>query len=150
MTCFHMILILSGNPGVRGITNKESDRLVTRVNGEVSKEGIAGSFREHFREVYSGSDTPAHESLKSDFFNKFHTYFDNHANDSISPMYFSWSNMLDILARVKPGKSSSGLIRPEHILHGSLKLPFHLHLLFNSEGEFVYRTGLHRDTVFRN
>ena len=40
--------------------------------------------------------------------------------------------MLDILARIKTGKSSSGLIRPEHVLHGSMKLPLHLHLLYNS------------------
>ena len=62
----------------------------------------------------------------------FHFYYNNHFDDSISAMYFSWSNMLDILAKIKTGKSSGGVIRPEHILHGSLKLPFHLHLLFNS------------------
>ena len=105
---------------------------MTHIIGEISEEGIAGSFREHFRNVYSGSDSPGHEALKSDFFTKFHAYFDNHKNDSLSPMYFSWSNMLDILARIKTGKSSSGLIRPEHVLHGSMKLPLHLHLLYNS------------------
>ena len=63
--------------------NKESDSLVTRVNGEVTKEGIAGAFREHFQNVYSGSESPKHESLKSDFMHDFHFYYNNHFDDSV-------------------------------------------------------------------
>ena len=40
--------------------------------------------------------------------------------------------MVNVMSKMKPGKSSSGLIRLEHIFLGSDKLIFHLHLLFNS------------------
>ena len=64
---------------------------------------------------------------------KFSSYYDEHFDDSISPFYLSWSDMIDILEKVKTGKSSSGQIQPEHIIHGSDKLVFHLHLLFNAK-----------------
>ena len=40
--------------------------------------------------------------------------------------------MVTVLSKIKVGKSSSGILRPEHILHGSTKLALHIHLLFNS------------------
>ena len=39
--------------------------------------------------------------------------------------------MVDIAANVKLGKSSSGLIRPEHVLYGAPELMQHFHILFN-------------------
>ena len=111
--------------------NKDSVSLVTRVDGETDEEGIAGAFREHFRRVYSNSDTPAHESLKTEFNQCFTDYFDRHVNDSIAPCFISWSEMVDVMAKLKLGKATSGYIRPEHIFHGSEKLAMHLHLLFN-------------------
>ena len=36
------------------------------------------------------------------------------------------------MGKLKPGKSSSGPVKPEHIFHGSDKLVLHLHLLFNA------------------
>ena len=112
--------------------NRDADSLVTRVNGETSEEGIAGAFREHFRRVYSNNDTPAHEALKSRFHEQFSQYYANHMNDPIGSCYLSWSDMMSIAGKISTGKSSSGSIRPEHILHGSEKLFLHLHLLFNS------------------
>ena len=82
--------------------------------------------------MYSNNSTPEHESLKSQFCERFSHYFREHIDDSISSWYVSWSEMVAILGRLKTGKSSSGSIRPEHIFHGSEKLAFHLQLLFNS------------------
>ena len=112
--------------------NKESDSLVTRVDGETNPTKIAGAFREHFRRVYSGNNTHAHESLKKEFESKFDCYYRDHIDDSIGPSFVSWNNMVDVLGRLKAGKSSSGHIKPEHIFHGSQKLALHLQLLFNA------------------
>ena len=112
--------------------NKGNDSLVTRVDGETSQGGIAGAFRNHFRRVYSNHNTPAHESLKNEFDEKFSSYFRDHIDDSIGPCYLSWADMVEILGKLRVGKSSSGYIKPEHIIHGSDKLTFHLHLLFNA------------------
>ena len=112
--------------------NKEADSIVTRVDGETTQEGISGAFRNHFRRVYSNHSTPAHESLKEEFHDKFASYYGNHWDDSIAPYYLSWSEMLDIMGRLECGKSSSGRIRPEHIMHCSRKLGIHLLLLFNA------------------
>ena len=112
--------------------NKQVDSPVTRVDGETSEGGIAGAFRNHFRRVYSNHSTPAHESLKSEFHDQFAAYYGSHVHDSISPFYLSWSDMTEVLGKLKTGKSSAGSIRPERVLHGSVKLALHLHLLFNS------------------
>ena len=112
--------------------NQEAGSTVTRVEGEVTKSGIVSAFQTHFQQVYANGDTPSHESLRREFLVKFDNYFTLNVDESIAPMFLSWSDMLDVLSKLKPGKSSSGLIKPEHILHGSVKLALHIHLLFNS------------------
>ena len=47
------------------------------------------------------------------------------------PYLISWSEMMDIVAKIKMGKSSSGMCKPEHVLFGSPLLICHFHLLFN-------------------
>ena len=88
---------------------------MTRVSGETSELGIANAFREHFKRVYTANDAPAHESLKRTFLEKF---------------CLSWPDMLDVMACVNVGKSNASTIKPQHMLHGSEKLVYHLHLLF--------------------
>ena len=110
---------------------KEKNSLVTRVNGETTELGIANAFRDHFQQVYSNNDTPAHESLRKSFYEKFDLYFRENCHDSIASHYLSWENMLEVMEGVKIGKSTAGSIRPEHILYGSEKLVIHLQLLFN-------------------
>ena len=105
---------------------------MTRVDGEVTDRGIAGAFQKHFQRVYSDHNTPMHESLRSEFQEIFSNYFVSHENESISPYFLSWAEMTVIVGKLKTGKSSSGYIKPEHILHGSTKLILHLHLLFNA------------------
>ena len=109
-----------------------NDSPVTRVNGETSEKGIAETFKEHFRNVYSGHDSPTHEMLKSQFYTKFDAYYHTHCHDSIASCYLSWAEMTEVVGKLKAGKSSSGRMKPEHIFHGSTKLILHLHLLFNA------------------
>ena len=111
---------------------KEGDSLVTRVEGETTEIGIADVFCNHFQKVYSGSDSPRHLSLRDEFLLKFNVYQNEHIHDSISPYFASWSDMVNVVGKIKSGKASSGPIRPEHLFHGSPKLLFHLHLLFNA------------------
>ena len=77
-------------------------------------------------------DSPSHEALKSEFSAHFETYSHAHSNDSIGPHFLSWANMVEVVGKLKLGKSSSGFIKPEHVFHGSTKLTLHLHLLFNA------------------
>ena len=112
--------------------NKGKDSLVTRVEGETTETGIAGAFCRHFQRVYSGGNSPQHQSLRDEFLLKFRNYEIERINDTISPYYVSWSDMTEVVKKIKPGKSSSGLIRPEHVLYGSPKLVIHLQLLYNA------------------
>ena len=111
--------------------NKSRDCLVTRINGETDEGGIASAFAGYFESVYSGSDTPEHLALKDEFLQSFSDYRDLHIDDSILPFYLSWNEMVDIAGKIKIGKSSSGLCRPEHILNGCPELLAHFHILFN-------------------
>ena len=54
------------------------ESLVTRVNGETSEMGIANSFRDHFRRVYTHNDAAAHELLKQTFLARFDKYYHDH------------------------------------------------------------------------
>ena len=112
--------------------NKERDSLVTRVDGETCEKNIACAFQTHFQRVYSNNETPAHLSLRNEFYEKFSTYYRSHVHDSIAPYFLSWDDMVEVMRKVDVNKSSSGSVRPEHVLYGSEKLTLHLHLLFNS------------------
>ena len=65
-------------------------------------------------------------------------YSSKHANDSINHLYLSWNDVLDVLSKLKAGKSSASFIKAEHIMYGSPKLAGHLHLLFNAMIQHSY------------
>ena len=109
----------------------KSDSLSTRINGETNGPAIADAFAAYFESVYAGHDTSEHDQLKHKFRTSFADYYAGHINDSISPYFISWSEMLDIASNVKIGKSTAGQIRPEHILYGAPELMYHFHILFN-------------------
>ena len=79
--------------------------MVTRVDGETTDNGIANAFCNHIKRAYSGSGSPAHESLKASFQVRFDEYYRSHCLESIGPYYLSWSDMLEVMAVVKIGKS---------------------------------------------
>ena len=82
--------------------------------------------------MYGGSDTPVHDKMKNDFHDSFSDYFNKHVNDDISPDFLSWADMIDIARKIKLGKATAGLIRPEHFIHGCPSLMRHFQILFNS------------------
>ena len=52
--------------------------------------------------------------------------------DDVTHFFFSWQDMVDMLSKLKPGKSYAGSVRAEHIINGSPKLVAHLHILYNA------------------
>ena len=119
-----------------------SQRLVIqspRVStAKLKKKGIAEAFATYFESVYDNHDTSQHNDLKSEFRTTFSPYFDAHENESLSPHFLSWSEMVDIASNIKIGKSTSGRIRPENVLYGAPELLRHFHLLFNSMIQHSY------------
>ena len=112
--------------------NRANESLVTRVDGEMNEKGIADAFAVHFQGVYSGGDSSAHQSLKSEFEAKFSAYHDNQSSQSISPFLFFWTDITNVISKLENGKSTSSMIKPEHVLNSSVKLAIHLHLFFNA------------------
>ena len=68
-------------------------------------------------------------------------------HDNIGEYMFTWQDMVDMMYKLKTGKSYSGFVRAEHILHGSPKLAIHLHILFNAmlQHSFIPSLLLHGD-----
>ena len=111
--------------------NKSGDGSATRINGKTEAKDIADTFATYFESVYGNNETPEHINLKTKFEEQYSQYYANHINDNIMPYLISWSEMMDIVAKIKMGKSSSGMCKPEHVLFGSPLLICHFHLLFN-------------------
>ena len=111
--------------------NKMGPTVSTRIDGETEDERIASAFAGYFSTVYGGNDTDQHIALNQEFYHRFSDYFADHINDSLSPYFLSWADMVDIAAKIKLGKSVSGSIKPEHFIYGSPELLVHFHLLFN-------------------
>ena len=65
--------------------SKGESSMVTRVDGETTDNGIANAFCNHIKRAYSGSDSPAHESLKASFQVRFDEYYRSHCLESIGP-----------------------------------------------------------------
>ena len=57
--------------------------------------------------MYSGHDSPQHVQLKNDFEKRIGDYFHN----------LRWSDMCDIASKIKVGKATAGIIKPEHLQH---------------------------------
>ena len=111
--------------------DKAGNLLSSRVNGETDEQNIANEFASYFESVYSGSEDEVYSTLKQKFITDFASYYANHINDTISPYYVTWSEMLDVAAKIKIGKASAGILRPEHFLFGAPELLRHLQHLFN-------------------
>ena len=104
----------------------------TRIDGHTTDDDIASCFSTVFSGIYTDNDADAHISLKNEFDNLFPSYFMSHVHDDISFYYYTWTDMVDMVRKLKTGKSYAGFVKAEHILHGSPKLMFHLHIVFNA------------------
>ena len=118
--------------------SQSKDPLSVRIDGHVNDNDIADHFSDVFHDIYANNDAVSHQNLKAEFFSLFPSYFNSHVGDDISQFYFSCADMLDMVKTLKLGKSYAGIVRVEHIRHGSPKLLFHLHLLFNSMMQHGY------------
>ena len=111
--------------------NSSRSSAASRVNGFTDAKSVAETFADYFESVYGNHDTPEHVAMKEKFDETYAKYFSDHITDDISPYFLSWSEMTDIAAKIQLGKSTSGMCKPEHVLHGSPTLLCHFHLLFN-------------------
>ena len=111
--------------------NRVGNSIVSRIEGETDDGRIADVFANYFESVFSDHDSNEHTLLKEEFYESFSSYSDKHVNDDLSNYYLSWSNMMDIAAKIKVGKATAGSIRPEHFLHGCPELMRHFQTLFN-------------------
>ena len=65
------------------------------------------------------------------------TYSD-HLSDDLTTFYLSWQDMITIASKIKVGKASTGIIRPEHFIQGAPGLLGHSHILFNGMIQLGY------------
>ena len=105
---------------------------VNRIGDATQERDIASVFLSYFQGIYGSNDTDAHHQLQHELANRFPSYLNSGLDESISPFFLSWNDMITISGKLKEGKSSTTFLTAEHILHGSPKLAAHLHLLFNA------------------
>ena len=117
---------------------QSSEPLPPQIDGITGNNGIADRFSDVFSDIYKKNDATSHNRLKQEFESVFPAYLASHVNDDISHFFFSWQDMVDMLSKLKPGKSYSGFIKAEHILNGTPKLAIHLHILFNAMLQHSY------------
>ena len=103
-----------------------------RINGFFKDDEIANCFADSFESVYHSNDPNCVSALKSQFDVLYSAYQHDHANDNISNFLLSWTDMLEIADKIKTGKATAGFVKYEHILYGSTKLLYHLHILYNT------------------
>jgi len=111
--------------------NHVTSNLVTRIDGVTDEINVANAFGNFFKNVYVQNDLNAHARMKRNFDTIFPDYYRLHVNNSIANCYLTWSDMLDIVGRLKTGKATAGFIKQEHIIYGSTELIAHMHISFN-------------------
>ena len=112
--------------------SQSKDPLPPQIDGFTGNEQITGRFTDVFSDIYEKNDTASHDALKAEFVCTFPAYYEKHLHDNISPYFFSWADIVDMVSSLKEGKAYAGFIKTEHVFHGSPKLMFHLHILFNA------------------
>ena len=100
------------------------------IDGFVKYDEIANGFSDTYSQVYK--DSVANNLLRDKFNREYCKYFDEHANDPLSPYLFTWSDIVDAAFSIKVGKASSTFLKGEHVFLGCPELLCYLHLLFNA------------------
>ena len=118
--------------------SQSKDPLPPQIDGYNGDEHIANRFSNVFSDIYQKNDTSSHDGLRREFELIFPAYHASHIHDDISRFYFTWQDMLDVVSKLRTGKSYAGFIKAEHVLHGSPKLVIHLHILFNAMLQHSY------------
>ena len=112
--------------------NKSKVNCSPRIDNLTNDCDIANRFADTYKKVYDSLDKQKSYSLLTDFNSQYREYHATHCHDSIKPFLLTWSDMLDVMSQLKAGKATCSFVKPEHILYGSPKLIWHLHLLFNA------------------
>ena len=105
---------------------------ITRINGNIDDLDIANDFAASLKKIYDDANSDQAGLLSSKFELLYHNYFGTHKNDDLSPFFLSWDDMITIMSKLEPGKSTASFIKADHILNGCPQLTIHLHLLFNA------------------
>ena len=108
------------------------------VNGYTRNIDIANCFADSFKSVYETCDVSQSQKLRDEFHQLYANYSDVHCNDSLNPYLLSWSEMINVVSKLKMGKGSASFMKAEHILFGSPRLIVHLHILFNAFIQHAY------------
>ena len=108
------------------------------IDGLTDDADIANRFASNFKNVYDSRNVTQSEKLLSEFNTLYNSYSQLHLTDSIRPFFFSWSDMLNIVSKLKTGKATASFVKPEHIMYGTPKLIVHLQLLFNAMLQHSY------------
>ena len=116
--------------------SQSNEHLPPQIDGLSGDAHIASRFSDVFLEIYKKNDTSSHNSLRKESI--FPSYYYAHVHDNISPFYFSWNDMEEMISKLCVGKAYAGYIRAEHVLYGSPKLTIHLHILFNAMLQHSY------------
>ena len=110
----------------------------SHIDGISDDAQIAEVFAKGFNDIYRSVDVAQSSKLLTEFHDRYKEYSLKCANDTLDDMYLSWNDMIDVLSKLKTGKASASFIKAEHIMYGSPKLAWHLHLLFNSMIQHSY------------
>ena len=102
------------------------------INDLSDDNDIANCFARSYESIYESVDRSQSSKLSSEFSAQYENYTAEHCNDSIRHLSLTWPDMLDVMSSLKSGKATASFVKPEHVLYGSPKLVWHLHLLFNA------------------
>ena len=106
--------------------------LVNRIGDSVTEPEISITFKNFFQQIFGADDSDSHRILRQKLENRFPEYLTMKHDDSLSPYFITWDDMIQISGKLKSGKASNSFIKAEHLLHGSPKIMVHLHILFNA------------------
>ena len=117
-------------------SNHSKSSQSARINGLIDAE-IANCFADNLSHAYRSNDATQTAKLCDEFKIVYDKYHAEHFNDSISFLYLSWSEMIDIFSKLEVGTTAS-FLKPEHILYGSPRLARHIHILSNAMTQHSY------------
>lgn len=87
----------------------------SRINGLTDNVQIANCFADSYSQIYRSNDMTQSTVLHNKFNTLYNDYSANHADDSIKSLYLSWSEMLDVLSKLEPGKATASFVKVEHV-----------------------------------
>ena len=94
---------------------------ITRINGKIKDVEIANDFAAGFEKVCNDANSYRSEFLSGQFHDLYSKHYNDHRYEDLNSYFLSWADMVNVMSKLKPGKSSANFIRADHILNGSPK-----------------------------